>query len=473
MKISSEASATSNIRHFKVLGISSGLAVVCSLAVWFIPFPVGADARHALAIGLFVLFLWITNILPHAVSGLVGCYLFWCIVGVPFSTAFGGFAQTNSWFVLAAGVFGLMTTKTRLAYRLAARVIGHSHLSYSRLVLGIILTNLLLNFFVPSGIARIIILAGIALGIVKSKGWDQDSLPAKGLFIALTVSCTLFDKLMITGGSTIVAQSIIEKVGQTRIYWSHWLLAQIPSLLLSVPACWALILWLFPYHEAPRQPRAMEDRSVGRAWSEAERRCAILLAATLCLWVTDFLHHIHAAMIALGAALLAVLPKIGVLKAEELKEIDFLPFIFTASALSLGDGLLKTGALEVITHAFTAIWHPWAHSFVPLAIAMYWTSFAYHLLVPSDPTTLATSLPAVMSYARGHNWSTAAVGLTWTLALTGKLFVYQSGVSIIGFSFGYFKAQDFLKAGICLAFVEFLIFLLLVIWYWPFIGLIR
>jgi di/tricarboxylate transporter len=178
-------------------------------------------------------------------------------------------------------------------------------------------------------------------------------------------------------------------------------------------------------------------------------------------------------MVALGVALLAVLPKIGVLEREELKQVDFLPFIFTASALSLGDGLLKTGALEVVTNAFTAVWRPWAHNFVPLAIVLYWTSFAYHLLVPSDPTTIVTSMPAVMNFVRARGYSPAAAGLTWTLALTGKLFIYQSGVTIAGFSFGYFKARDFLKAGICLTLVEFLVLLLLLVWYWPLIGLIR
>lgn len=476
MKMTSAVSAASNRVTLRGGAVILGPAVACTLAIWFVPLPIGAEARHALAIGFLVLFLWISHLFPHAASGLVGCCLFWCIVRVPFSTAFGGFAEPNAWFVLAACVFGLMTTKTHLGHRLAAAVMGHSGLSYSRLVLGFILTSLLLNLIVPSGVARIIILAGIALGIVKSKGWGPDALPARGLFVAFTISCTLFDKLMITGGSTIVAQSIIEKVGQTRIYWSQWLLDQLPSLVLSIPACWAIILWLFPektHNIAFGHLPEGEASPVGAAWNAAERRCAILLSAALGLWVTDFLHHIHPAMIAIGVALVAVLPRIGVLRSGELKEIDFLPFIFTASALSLGGCLLKTGALEVITHAFTTLWLPWAHRSVPLAIVLYWTSFAFHLIVPSDPTTLVTSMPAVVNFARGHDFGPAAAGLTWTLALTGKLFIYQSGVTIVAFSFGYFKAQDFLKAGICLALVEFMILLILVGWYWPLIGLVR
>ncbi len=450
------------------------LALVCALAIWFIPSSAGTDARHALAIGLLVLSLWVAHFFPPAVTGLIGCYLFWTVVGVPFGTAFGGFAQASAWFVFAAGLFGLTATKTGLARRLATMFLGRASLSYSRLILGFILMSVLLNFLVPSGIARVIILAGIGLGVVKSRGWERGTFSARGLFVTLTISCALFDKLMITGGSTIVAQGIMEKVGRTRVYWSQWLFAQLPALLMSVFVCWVIALWLFPGESRldplPGQP--VQDTPLTGKWSAAEKRCAVLLTVALCLWLTDFLHHVHPAMVALGVALATVLPRIGVLDADELKRIDFLPFVFTASALSLGDGLMKTGALDLVTNAFAFLWRPWAHSFLLSAIVLYWTSFAYHLLVPSDPTTLATSMPTVMNFALVHKWNPAATGLIWTFALTGKLFVYQSGVTIAGFSFGYFNTRDFFKAGMCLTIAEFLVLLIQVVWYWPLIGLI-
>jgi sodium-dependent dicarboxylate transporter 2/3/5 len=452
------------------------LAFALPLTLWFLPASINPQPRHALAISLLVLIMWVARVLPHALTGLIGCYLFWTVVGVPSATAFGGFTNISAWFVFAAGLFGLMITKTGLAHRLVARLMGRSGVSYSRLVFSFLLTSLLLNFLVPSGIARVIILAGIGLGVVTARGWGPETLPARGLFVGLTFSATLFDKLMITGGSTIVAQGIIEKVGHTPVYWSQWFLAMLPALLGSLFACWLVILWLFPaghlkteINEGP----AEADPPRKEAWGAIEKRCMLFLMAALSLWVTDFIHHIHPGMIAMGVALLATLPRIGVLEPEDLKQINFLPFVFTASALSLGDGLIKTGALNLVTQALGIVWGPWAYSFTPSAIVLYWTSFAYHILVPSDPTTLATSMPTVINFALAHHWSPVAAGLAWTLALTGKIFVYQSGVTIAGFSFGYFQARDFLKVGICLAVFEFLVLLALLAWYWPLIGLIQ
>ncbi len=473
--MSSQMDSSQKQTRLRSIIVAFGLAIPIVVTLWFFPASVNEQARHALSVSSFILFLWIFNVLPHAITGLAGCYLFWTLVRIPFPTAFGGFANSTAWFVFAAGVFGLMTTRSRLAHRLAARLMNRLGDSYSRLILSFVLTSLLLNFLVPSGIARVIILGGMGLGVVKSKGWGPQSLPARGLFVALTASAALFDKLMITGGSTIVAQGIIENIAHIHVYWSQWFFAQFPVLILSIPLCCLSVLWLFPAPPVPPdqfEPPVEISVEIEKSWSSAEKKCAILLAVTLLLWVTDFLHHIPPAMVALGIALLATLPRIGILELKELRQIDFFPFIFTASALSLGDGLMKTGALEIVTRVLSSLWQPWAQSFLPSSVVLYWTSFSYHLLVPSDPTTLATSLPTVMHFALAHKWSPLAAGLVWTLALSGKIFIYQSGVTIAGFSFGYFQARDFLKIGICLALAEFLVLLLMVSWYWPLIGLI-
>lgn len=460
------ASFTSKGALFAVAAVAAGAAL------WTMPLPIPVQAKHALAVSAGVLLLWIGRPFPHAFAGMIGCYGFWALAGVPFATAFSGFANPSAWFVFAAGLFGAMTVKTRLARRLAGWMIGRTGVSYPRLVLGFILTSFLLNFLVPSGIARVIILAGVALGVVKSAGWGPEALPARGLFVILTVSSSLFDKLMITGGTSILAQGIIEKVGQTPVYWSRWLFAHVPTIALSILACWGIVLWLFPARGETRRPFKVIRTGLGREpWSPAEKRWTMFLCAAAALWATDSIHHIPPAMVALGVAFAALLPRIGVMDVRELKEFDFFPFLFSASALSLGETLMKTGALDVVARA-AGTWQPAAGGFLPSAAALYGTGLVYHLLVPSDPTTVATSLPAVMNLALAQGWSPLSVGLTWMLALTSKFFVYQSSVSIAGFSFGYFRPRDFLKVGLCVAICEFAVLVLLVAWYWPLIGLI-
>ncbi len=448
-------------------GMRIGAAVCAALAVWAATPFLPPQARGALSISALILGLWIGEPFPHAVTGVIGCYLFWAVARIPFSVAFSGFANTTPWFVLSAGLFGAMATRTGLVDRFADGVLGRSGMSYNAMLLATVLVSVALNLLVPSGIARVIILGVVALGVARSRGWDRDSVPGRGLFVTLTVASSLFDKMMITGGSSIVAREYLEKLGQTHVYWSQWVFAHVPTILLSIPACWLVAKWLFPY----RSPLA-RTAPPAREWSSAERRCASLLGIAFVLWSTGFIHRIHPAMVALGIGLVAVLPGIGMLKPKDLREFDFLPFLFAASALSLGMALMESGALNAIT-GLLGSWSLLEQSFVPSALVLYWTGVAYHMLVPSDPATLATSMPALMQLAAARNWSPVATGLVWTLSLGGKLFVYQSGVSIAGYSFGYFKGRDFLRIGFWLMAVEFVILTALLLWYWPLIGLIR
>jgi di/tricarboxylate transporter len=101
---------------------------------------------------------------------------------------------------------------------------------------------------------------------------------------------------------------------------------------------------------------------------------------------------------------------------------------------------------------------------------LYWSAFVYHLPIGDEVAMLATSIPVLMNFAREQNLDPLALGMIWTFGAGAKLFVYQSGVIVVGYSYGCFEARDMLRIGACLTIVESLILLLLVPWYWPLIG---
>ena len=47
----------------------------------------------------------------------------------------------------------------------------------------------------------------------------------------------------------------------------------------------------------------------------------------------------------------------------------------------------------------------------------------------------------------------------------------QSGVMIVGYSYGYFQGKDLFRIGLALTVVEFIILAFLVPFYWPLIGI--
>ncbi len=226
------------------------LTVGVPLAVWFLPLPLEANAKHALAVASFMIIAWITEVMPHALTGMAGCYLFWALKIVSFETAFSGFADQTPWFLFGAALIGMMATKSGLARRLAYLVMRRVGAGYSRLLLGIILSSFLLTLLVPSGIACVVIMAAVALGLIEVFGLPRGSNVGRGIFVTLTYTAGIYDKMVIAGATSILARGLIEKTTGIEVYWSQWLLAFLPCVVVTMFVIWRLVLWLYPPEKA-------------------------------------------------------------------------------------------------------------------------------------------------------------------------------------------------------------------------------
>jgi di/tricarboxylate transporter len=73
--------------------------------------------------------------------------------------------------------------------------------------------------------------------------------------------------------------------------------------------------------------------------------------------------------------------------------------------------------------------------------------------------------------ANAHSLDLVSMALLCTIGGGGGLFVYQSGVYVLGYSYGYFQAKDFFKIAVALTLIEAVLLVLLVQFYWPLIGM--
>jgi sodium-dependent dicarboxylate transporter 2/3/5 len=449
------------------------LAAGCT-AFWFLPLGIAPEAHKALAVGLFMIVAWMTQLLDLGVAGILGCFLFWMLGIARFETAFSGFADTSTWFLFGAVCFGLMVGKSGLARRLAfavMRAVGHS---YPRLLLGLIISNFILTPIVPSGIARVVIMAAIAMGLADAFGAGKGSNIARGMFVILVYQATIFDKMVIAGAASITARGAIERFGGVPVLWSQWALAYLPCDILVMIVAWRLALWMYPPETATlpggSEYLQREARAMG-PWSAAEIRAATLMTLAIGLWVTDFWHQIPAPMIGLGVGLLAVMPRLGVIDTEDVRKINYLPIFFVAAAVSLSNVLAQTKALDVLTTIlFTGI-QPFIGTNWLSAFVLYWAAFFYHIVIGNEIAMLATSIPPLMEYAKAHGVDPLALGMIWTFGAGPKIFMYESAVLVVGYSYGYFDTKDLFKVGAILSLVTAVILLLLVPLYWPLIGI--
>jgi len=450
------------------------LGIVVPIVLWFAPLPLARPAHEAIAIASSLIIGWITEALDPALIGLIGCFLFWALKVASFQTAFSGFLDTTTWFMYGAILLGTMASKSGLARRLAYMIMSKVGTSYARLLLGLIISDFVLTFLVPSGVARMVIIAGVAVGLMEVFGLGPGSNVGRGVFIIITYATSIFDKAIIAGAVSVTARGLIEKFGGVPVLWSQWLLAFLPCDLITIFAAWRLTIWFFPPEkkELPGGSSILrqELRKLGN-WSLVEKKSMGLMLIAIALWSTDFLHHIPAAMVALGIGLFAVLPVVGVLEVDDVRKLNLLPMFFVASGISMSEVLVKTEAVNTLTKVIFSWLDPFMTNVVTSTMALYWTAFVYHIFSGQETAVLTLSLPSLLQFAQAHHMNPLSVGMIWTLAIGGKIFVYQAAVLIVGYSYGFFEGRDLFRIGLSLTVVQAIVLAVSVPLYWPLIGL--
>ena len=308
--------------------------------VWFAPLDLQTAAKHAIAITLFMIIGWAFEVLDPGLIGIIGCYLFWALGVAKVDVAFSGFADDTAWFVVGAILFGAMAERSGLARRIAYSVMLRVGTSYSRLLLGLIIADAVMTFFVPSGVPRVIIMATIAIGLIEAFGLGPGSNVGRGMLLILTYAASVFDKTIIAGAATITARGGIEQFGHVEVLYSRWLLAYLPSDILIILVAWRLTLRFFPPESAlPGGKEYLQNElaKMGK-WKPIEKKSLVLMALAIALWMTDFLHHISPSVVGLGIGLLALLPIVGVLDIEDLKRVNYLFGVFYWSSHQHGQG---------------------------------------------------------------------------------------------------------------------------------------
>src|SRR5262249_20211716 len=295
---------------------------------------------------------------------------------VSFDSAFSGFANDTPWFLMGAILFGTMASKSGLAKRLAYLVTIRIGTSYSRLLLALILSDFLLTFLVPSGMARVTIMAAIASGLIGAFGLGPGSNVGRGMFLILTYTAGVFDKTIIAGAAAITGRGIIESVGHSQVLWSQWLVAYLPSDILTILVAWRITLWLYAPEvtSLPGGTKHLKDElSKAGPWSISEKKSLALMLIAIVFGATDFIHHIPSSMIGLGIGLLGVLPFMRILSVDDMKKLNFLQLFFVAAAVGMGKVLTASNGLQVLTSVVFSWLEPMLTRPILSTLGLYWT----------------------------------------------------------------------------------------------------
>lgn len=331
------------------------LAVLVSLVLLLAPAPDGiapgamrAAGAVALAIGL-----WSTDALPAYLTAILFFFVVVVLGIAPPEVVFSGFHSSAVWLVFGGLVLGLGVQRSGLGGRLVRMMLAHAPKSYLGVLAAVVLIGVALAFIVPSAVGRVLLLMPLVLTAADQLGFGAERNGRTGMVLAagFGTMTPAFAILPANVPNMALIGNAESLYGVTFGYGGYFLLNFTVigvSAIIAVPLLLSIL-----FRDTPRR---VELGAESLPWSAKERRLLAIVLAALALWLTDFAHGVSPAWVALGAAILCLMPRTGVLPANALaKDIDFGPWIFVAGVIGLGSVANHSGLGELIGQALFSV----------------------------------------------------------------------------------------------------------------------
>ena len=478
----------------KVVAFIAAFAALAAVVL----IPIGGLAMPAkIALGMlaFAVIMWVTEAVTYPVSavmivGLIAIMLTFApdpetgeAVGASqgLSTAMSGFSSSAVALVAAALALATAMQATGLHRRLALYVLKLAGEKVSNIVIGAIVISIILAFFVPSATARAGAVVPILMGMVAAFGLEKESKLAALLVITATQAVSIWN----VGIKTAAAQNLVavgfieDQLGQT-VSWGQWFLWAAPwSVLMSV-ALYFIMRWAIqPETDAIAGGRELVEKQLADMgpMTGAEKRLTAVAVALLLFWATEgLLHPISSATITIVAVGIMLTPGIGVMDWKYAQEhINWGTLVVFAAGISLGKFLLDTGAASWLSEStFGAI----GLASMPILAAIALVSL-FNILIHlgfASATSLASALiPVFIALAATLEVPNGGIGfviIQQFVICFGFLLPVSAPQNMLAYGTGAFTSKQFLRTGIPLTVVGYLLILVLSATYWSWIGLV-
>ena len=366
--------------------------------------------------------LWASALLPEIVTALAFFGLAMLLKLAPAETVFSGFASQAFWLVLSGMIVGQGMTRTGLGARMARVLAQKLSGSYVRFITGLVILSFLLALVMPSNLGRIALMIPVTLALCDGFGLVAGRPGRDGAVLAVGVATPILSAAILPANvpNLVMAGSAERLLGLHLSYLSYFILHAPVLAFVKGAMLVGLIVRLFP----DRLSTGSSDLPALPPVSGAERRLAAILLGTLALWMTDSLHGLPPAWVGLAAAVLCLLPGIGVMTADAFGQVSLRTCFYIAALLGLVAVVNATGLGERLGHALLAV--------APLAPDAPTQNFAVLTGISTVAALLVTANGAPALYTALAREMAQASGFT---ALT------VVSIQVIGYSTLFFPYQ--------------------------------
>ncbi|HCT0305860.1 TPA: DASS family sodium-coupled anion symporter [Staphylococcus pseudintermedius] len=489
------------------------LSFVALIAVLLMPTPASLPlmGKAALAILAFAVILWVTEAVTYPVSATIIVGLIILLLGFSpvqnltqalgnpqsggavlkgddlFGTgnalklAFSGFSTSAVALVAAALFLATAMQVTNLHKRLALLVLSFVGNKTKNIVIGAILVSIILAFFVPSATARAGAVVPILLGMIAAFGATKNSKLAALLIITAVQAVSIWN----IGIKTAAAQNIVainfinDQLGHD-VSWGEWFLYAAPwSIIMSIVLYFVMLKVIPPEQDAIEGGTELVKQQLGELGpvKPTEWRLIIISLLLLVSWSTEkVLHPIDSSSITLIALAIMLTPKIGVMNWKEVESrIPWGTIIVFGVGISLGNVLLKTTAAQWLSDQTFGLMGLKGMPIVATIALISLFNILIHLGFASATSLASALIPVFISLTSTLSLGDNAIGFVLIqqfIISFGFLLPVSSPQSMLAYGTETFTVKDFLKAGIPITIVGYILVVIMSMTYWKWLGLL-
>ena len=314
-----------------------------------------------LAIFVAALILWITEAIPNYLTSLIIIISLILTKVLPEKEALAQLGHPVMWLNIMSFVLASMLVATGVAKRFALWFIIRFGKSASSIFISFILINLVLSAFISATTAKAAILLPIFMVIASIYGAHSGKRNNFGRSIVLQnlLNINIGAGAFVTGsGANLLAAALIGGAIGGKVFFGDWMMAMFPIMvgLMFIGYIIAMKVY-FPLAPGERLPQI--EGGMDRLREELKRlgkidiqeiKAIVLFVLILGFWATDRLHGISATSVAFVGAVIALLPRVGIVKWNDV-DVPWHLMLFSAVAYTLGSGFDYTDLPSITVNA--------------------------------------------------------------------------------------------------------------------------
>ncbi len=449
------------------------ISVALAVAFWLAPLPgeLSNDGRMALIVTLFTVTWWVFNIVPPAYSTLLMLVAFVLLGLAPPDVVFRIWTLPLMWLIIGAFLIAAAVTKSGLAQRVAYFFMIRYASSYRSLIVLTYVLGVVLNLLIPHPFPRALLVMAVVGAMIRSANVNKRDAASIGLsvFVAVTATSTI----LLTGDSTLNIAAV--GFSGLSVGWIDWIrYMAVPGIAAS------LLMMLLHLMVFPQTGPVVIDRAemvhAQQALGPITRREVVTLVwilVALVLWMTDSIHHVDPAWVALLVVVGLSLPYVGeVLVAQDIStSVNWPIIIFIMGAFAIGAVGKYTGMSDWLATSLlpaTPPQNPFA-----FAALVGGATMAIHMVLGSALACMSIVSPPMVHYAALAGWSPLVPALlVYTGVAIHYLLPFQQVTILLGQGeSGGYSARDVLRYGIPLTVVAIFVIVVVEVLWWRLIGL--